>query len=103
MDLPDTELARIRAAFTKPNFETLPRVLLERDARFADIAQAPVPTVRSDIDLDKGLAQLRSSKAAAISVVDADGVLIGLLTRENIAEMMMIAQARPDWRFGRAA
>ena len=73
-----------------------------REAPVADIAQAPVPTVRSDIDLDKGLAQLRASNAAAISVVDAEGALIGLLTRENIAEMMMIAQARPDWRFGRA-
>lgn len=72
-----------------------------RDAPVADIAHAPIPTLRAEQDLETGLAQLRDSDSPAISVVDADGRLVGLLTRENIGEMMLIAQAKPDWRFER--
>ena len=74
-----------------------------REAPIADIAHDPIPTLRAGQDLEKGLADLNTARAPAISVVDVDGVLVGLLTRENIAEMMLIAQARPDWSFRREA
>jgi hypothetical protein len=34
-------------------------------------------------------------------VTDPDGKLLGLLTRQALAEVMMIRSARPDWRFER--
>jgi len=34
-------------------------------------------------------------------VTDSEGVLVGLLTRQNLAEMMIIKTMRPDWRFHR--
>jgi stage IV sporulation protein FB len=34
-------------------------------------------------------------------VIDPEGVLVGLLTRQNLAEIMMIKAMRPDWRFDR--
>jgi Zn-dependent protease/predicted transcriptional regulator len=72
-----------------------------RDAPVADIAQSPIPTMRVTQDLEKGLADLQAAKSPAISGVNADGGLVGLLTRENIADMMLIAQAQPGWKFGR--
>jgi hypothetical protein len=36
-------------------------------------------------------------------VTDADGAIIGLLTRQALVEAMMIRAARPDWRFERKA
>jgi hypothetical protein len=49
--------------------------------------------------LDKALDKLYA--AAATGVVDESGALVGLLTRQSIAEVMLIANARPDWRFQR--
>ncbi len=72
-----------------------------RDTPVADIDLAPVPTVQAGGDLEAGLDALRDSGSPALSVVDADGALVGMLTRENLAEMMMIAQARPGWSFRR--
>ena len=37
----------------------------------------------------------------AFRVTDSEGVLVGLLTRQNLAEMMIIKTMRPDWRFHR--
>ena len=37
----------------------------------------------------------------ALAVTDSEGVLVGLLTRQNLAEMMIIKTMRPDWRFNR--
>ncbi|MGJ0506208.1 MAG: site-2 protease family protein [Methylocystis sp.] len=38
-----------------------------------------------------------------VGVVDSDGRLVGLLTRQSLAEIMMIREARPDWRFPKRA
>jgi CBS domain containing-hemolysin-like protein len=34
-------------------------------------------------------------------VIDADGKAAGILSQENIAEMMMVENAQPGWRFRR--
>jgi hypothetical protein len=39
----------------------------------------------------------------ALYVTDADGRIVGLLTRQALGEVMMIRAARPDWRFDRKA
>ena len=74
-----------------------------REAPVADCVRAPSPTVRTAQELAEGLTSLAAGGAPAISVVDVDGVLVGLLTRENVAEMMMIKAAQPDWTFTRRA
>ncbi len=71
-----------------------------REASVMDAAQAPVPSVRISDRLDDGLREMTRAGAPAISVVDADGRIAGMLTMQNIAEMMMVRAANPDWKFG---
>ena len=71
-----------------------------RDASVIDILQTPVPSVRIGDKLDHGVREMNRLGAPAISVVDAEGRIAGLLTMQNIAEMMMIRAAQPEWRFG---
>jgi Zn-dependent protease/CBS domain-containing protein len=73
----------------------------ERDAPVMEFARAPVLGVRSSAPLQKTFDDMRASGAAALSVVGEDGSLLGLLTPQNVAEMLMIKEAKPDWRFGR--
>jgi stage IV sporulation protein FB len=47
------------------------------------------------------LDDMRTSGAATVSVVGDHGQLLGLLTPQNVAEIMMSKQVKPDWRFGR--
>ena len=47
--------------------------------------------------------RLQDPGAAALYVTDADGKIVGLLTRHALGEVMMIRAARPDWRFDRKA
>jgi stage IV sporulation protein FB len=60
-----------------------------------------MPAIRDWQPLEAALKSLNAAKAPALLVLDADGRLVGLLTPENIGEMMMIRSARPDWRFRR--
>jgi Zn-dependent protease/CBS domain-containing protein len=66
-----------------------------------DIMTADIPTVHPRQPLDRSLLQLNSSKAPALGVIDDDGRLVGLLTAENIGEMMMVRAVQPNWRFRR--
>jgi Zn-dependent protease/CBS domain-containing protein len=70
-----------------------------RDSGVADIMRAPVPVLNMDAQLDRSLADLSASESQAISVVDDNGHYVGLLTRENLGEMMMIKALKPDWHF----
>ena len=47
--------------------------------------------------------RLQDPKSATLYVTDADGAIIGLLTREALAEVVLIRSARPEWRFDRRA
>jgi Zn-dependent protease/predicted transcriptional regulator len=66
-----------------------------------EIAQTPVPAVRMNDRLDYGLKEMSRLGASAIAVVDHEGRIAGLLTMQNIAEMMMIRAAKPEWTFAR--
>ena len=70
-----------------------------RDDAVSEVMRVPVASVRIGLPLPEALTQLAASRVPAISVVDVDGILVGLLTRENVAEMMMIKAAQPDWVF----
>jgi len=60
-----------------------------------------VPSIGHWHPLESSLQALTRSKAPALMVVDDHGRLVGLLTPENIGEMMLVRSARPDWRFRR--
>jgi hypothetical protein len=45
---------------------------------------------------------MNKAGAPAMGEVDEEGVVVGLLTLQNVAEMMMIRAARPEWSFRRA-
>ena len=73
----------------------------DREAAITTFMRAPIETVRSATPLKAVLDRLHGPRAAALAVTDPDGILVGLLTRQNLAEMMIIKSMRPDWRFGR--
>jgi len=62
-----------------------------------------VESVRSAAPVDSVFERLQGQGVAALYVTDADGRIIGLLTRQALGEVVMIRAARPDWRFERKA
>lgn len=67
-----------------------------------EVMARDMPSVGARAPLETALATLNSTKAAAVLVLDDEGRLVGLLTPENVGEMMLVRGARPDWRFGRS-
>ncbi len=65
------------------------------------LKEAP-PSIRRRDKLDHGVREMNRLRAPAISVVDDEGAIVGLLTMQNVAEMLMIRSAQPEWRFRRA-
>jgi CBS domain-containing protein len=55
-------------------------------------------TVRTATPLVAMLDRLHGLQDIAIAVTDSDGILVGLLTRQNLAEMMLIKTIQPNWR-----
>jgi Zn-dependent protease/CBS domain-containing protein len=74
----------------------------DREAAITDFMRSPVETVRSATPLEAVLDRLHGPQAVALAVTDSEGVLVGLLTRQNLAETMIIKTMRPDWRFHRS-
>jgi Zn-dependent protease/CBS domain-containing protein len=62
-----------------------------------------VESVRPATPVQSVFERLQGQGAAALYVTDADGRIVGLLTREALGEVVMIRAARPDWRFDREA
>jgi Zn-dependent protease/CBS domain-containing protein len=60
-----------------------------------------VESERAQTPVERVFERLQDPRSAALYVTDADGAIIGLLTRQALAEVMMIRAARPDWRFER--
>jgi stage IV sporulation protein FB len=65
------------------------------DARVADAMTSPIPTVSHRSCLDEAFRALQEKSAPAVGVVDASGRLVGLVTSETIAEMLMVREALP--------
>ncbi|MBB4038689.1 stage IV sporulation protein FB [Microvirga flocculans] len=88
-----------------------PRGLLTRDGLIValreggpampvlDVMKRDLPTVLDWQPFDAALTLLTESKAPALLVLDAGQRLVGILTPENVGEMMMVRSVRPDWRF----
>jgi Zn-dependent protease/CBS domain-containing protein len=73
----------------------------DREASITTFMHAPVETVWPTSPLAGILDKLRGPGGQAVAVTDSEGTLVGLLTRQNLGEMMMIKLVRPDWRFHR--
>jgi CBS domain-containing protein len=71
----------------------------EASAPIAPFVKKDVATIDDNETVDAALPKLNAGDP--VGVVDADGRLVGLLTRQSLAEIMMIRDARPDWRFPR--
>ena len=70
-----------------------------------EVMQADIPVVEARSKLDAALKLITSAQAPAVGVVDMSGKLVGLLTPENVGELMMLHVARGErgtHPFGRA-
>jgi Zn-dependent protease/CBS domain-containing protein len=64
-----------------------------------EVMARELPTVGDWQPLEAALALLNSARAPALLVVNGSQQLVGLITPENVGEMMMVRSARPEWRF----
>ena len=65
------------------------------DARIANAMTAELPTIGHRHCLEDAFKLLMQKTAPAVGVTDASGKLIGLVTSETIAEMLMLQDAMP--------
>jgi Zn-dependent protease/CBS domain-containing protein len=63
-----------------------------------EVMVSDVPTVPARAKLDTALRLLTEKGSPVVGVTDADGRLVGLLTVENLGEMMMVQAASPTTR-----
>ncbi len=66
----------------------------------SEVMTPGVPLVSPTLGFQEALDRLRSSRLPALPVVDPSGALIGLLTSDNIADLLLVQRARPDGRAG---
>ena len=85
-------LGRTEGLLTRDN---LIRGLRERgpQSSVAEAMTAPAPTIAPTTPFQEALDRLRASGLPALPVVDAGGALVGLLTLENISELLLIRRA----------
>jgi len=74
-----------------------------RDEPAATFMRPGLESVRPAAPVESLFERLQDRKGAALAVTDAEGRIVGLLTRQGLGEVMMIRAARPDWRFDRRA
>jgi Zn-dependent protease/CBS domain-containing protein len=66
------------------------------DAPVLDVMQADVPTIGANAKLDVALRSLMQRGQPVVGVTNSQDKLVGLLTVENLGEMMMIHSARAE-------
>jgi CBS domain-containing protein len=59
----------------------------------AEAMTADVPVVPPTLGFMEALDRLRSSRLPALPVVDAAGALVGLLTQDNITDLLLVRRA----------
>jgi len=65
------------------------------DARIADAMVADMPTISHRTTLEQAFKLLQQKEAPAVGVTDGAGKLVGLVTGETIAQMMMLQNSLP--------
>lgn len=63
-------------------------------ATVAQAMTASAPTVPPNLSFQEALDRLRASGLPALPVVDAAGALVGLLTMDNITDLLLVRRAR---------
>src|SRR3954469_5960372 len=58
-----------------------------------------VPTVQPTLSFQEALERLRASRLPALPVVDVAGSLVGLLTTDNITDLLLVQRATPGKPF----
>ena len=86
---------RLRGVLTR---DAMIKALKERGPAtpVLEVMQADIPTVPARAKLDTALRSLMQKGRPVVGVTDVDGRLVGLLTVENLGEMMMVNSARPE-------
>jgi Zn-dependent protease/CBS domain-containing protein len=90
-------LGRTEGILTRDN---LIRGLSQRGAQSTveQAMTADVPVVPSSLGFVEALERLRESRLPALPVVDSAGTLVGLLTRDNITDLLLVRRAAADSR-----
>jgi stage IV sporulation protein FB len=65
------------------------------DAKIADAMNAEMPTIGYRHTLEEAFKLLQQKASPAVGITNAAGALVGLVTGETIAEMMMLRDALP--------
>jgi CBS-domain-containing membrane protein len=73
----------------------------DRSAPVASFMRSPVESARLTTPAEALLGRLQSAMTGALFVTNSDGAIVGIVTGQTLAEVMMIKSARPDWRFDR--
>jgi stage IV sporulation protein FB len=68
------------------------------DTPVLEVMQREIPTINRRSPLAQAVELLRTSGKPLVGVVDDDERIVGMLTLENVAEYMMVAQARRTTR-----
>lgn len=63
------------------------------DSPVAEVMARPVPRLAPGLGFEAALTRLRESGLPALPVVDAEGRLLGLLTTDNITDLILVRQA----------
>ncbi len=66
------------------------------DARVAEAMSTEFPTVHQRATLEQAFKPLQEKGVPAVGVIDGAGRLVGLVTSDTIAEMMMLQQVMPQ-------
>lgn len=87
-------LGQLRGVLTR---DAMIKALKERgpDTPVIEVMQTDIPTVPARAKLDRALRSLMERGRPVVGVTDAQDRLVGLLTLENLGEMMMVESARP--------
>ena len=88
---------RLRGVLTR---DGMIRALSESgpDTAVLDVMERDVATINCRAPLEHAVTTLQQSGHPLIGVIDDDGRVVGIITLENIAEYMMVAQANREWR-----
>jgi stage IV sporulation protein FB len=75
--------------------ESLIKALAERgpESTVGEAMISPVPALPAGLDFETAVGRLRSSGLAALPVVGPSGELVGLLTMDNVSDLIMVRRA----------
>ncbi len=72
-----------------------------REEPVSNVMRSGVESVRPQSPVEAVFERLQDPAFAAVYVTDAEGAIIGLLTRQGLGEVVMIRSLKPEWRFER--